>query len=76
MFRRTGLKAGVKIAEGEFERGDRFPQRPALRAITGNAVNVLAMGIFSYEEFKKNRFEVKKTGEAGPASPEYGALAK
>jgi ribose 5-phosphate isomerase B len=69
MFHRIGLKAGSKIAEGEFERALLFcgtgmgihiaaskcPRvhcgvvesvPAALRAITGNGVNVLAMGAF------------------------------
>ena len=90
-----------------------------LRAITGNGVNVLAMGAFyvapqmgmdiadaflghslgngyenwknfyefhqlaideleafDYNEFKANKFEVKKIGEVDLAAPEYGVLAK
>jgi ribose 5-phosphate isomerase B len=69
MFHRIGLKAGAKIAEGEFERALLFcgtgmgihiaaskcphvhcgvveSVPAALRAITGNGVNVLAMGAF------------------------------
>ena len=69
MFHRIGLKAGARIAEGEFERALLFcgtgmgihiaaskcPRvhaavvesvPAALRAITGNGVNVLAMGAF------------------------------
>ena len=69
MFHRVGLRAGAKIAEGEFERAllfcgtgmgihiaaSRLPRvhagvvesvPAALRAITGNEVNVLAMGAF------------------------------
>jgi ribose 5-phosphate isomerase B len=69
MYHRIGLKAGAKIAEGEFERALLFcgtgmgihiaaskcPRvhaavvesvPAALRAITGNGVNVLAMGAF------------------------------
>jgi ribose 5-phosphate isomerase B len=69
MFHRIGLKAGAKIAEGEFERALLFcgtgmgihiaaskcPRvhcgvvesvPAALRAITGNGVNILAMGAF------------------------------
>ena len=69
MFHRIGLKVGVKISEGEFERALIFcgtgmgihiaaskcpgvhagvveSVPAALRAITGNGVNVLAMGAF------------------------------
>ena len=69
MFHRIGLKAGAKIAEGEFERALLFcgtgmgihiaaskcphvhcgvveSVPAALRAITGNGVNILAMGAF------------------------------
>ncbi|MDR0601845.1 MAG: RpiB/LacA/LacB family sugar-phosphate isomerase [Treponema sp.] len=69
MFHRIGLKAGAKIAEGEFERALLFcgtgmgihiaaskcphvhsgvveSVPSALRAITGNGVNVLSMGAF------------------------------
>ena len=69
MFHRIGLKAGAKIAEGEFERALLFcgsgmgihiaaskcpgvfsavveSVPAALRAVTANGVNVLAMGAF------------------------------
>ncbi len=69
MFHRVGLRVGVKIAEGEYERAlvfcgtgmgihiaaSKCPHvhagvvesvPAALRAITGNGVNVLAMGAF------------------------------
>ena len=53
MFHRIGLRVGSMISEGEFERalvfcgtGMGIHVPAALRAITGNGVNVLAMGAF------------------------------
>ena len=52
MFHRIGLRVGSMISEGEFERALIFSAGvvesvpAALRAITGNGVNVLAMGAF------------------------------
>ena len=64
LFCGTGM--GIHIAASKCPRvrtGVAESVLAALRAITGNGVNVLAMDAFDYEEYKARSFKVDKLGD-------------